>query len=116
MAEHIDTGKLGEALAEAYFREKGFLILHRNWRYRNLEIDLITSREQVLHFIEVKTKTSARFGFPEEEVDEKKFRHLVNAAEEYLYLNPQWKRICFDILAITLEPREYYLLEDVYFH
>jgi len=42
---------------------------------------------------------------------------LINAAEEYLYQNPQWQRIQFDILAITIlnnKIPEYFLIEDVY--
>jgi putative endonuclease len=41
----------------------------------------------------------------------------MNAAEEYQYLNPQWKFIQFDVLAITLrynESPEFYLIDDVY--
>jgi putative endonuclease len=50
-------------------------------------------------------------------VGKKKIQNLINAAEEYLYLNPQWKRIQFDILSILIlknEPVEYFLIEDVY--
>ena len=41
----------------------------------------------------------------------------MGAAEEYLYLHPEWKRIQFDILSITMlknEPVEYFFIEDVY--
>ena len=43
---------------------------------------------------------------------------LKTAAEEYQYKNPQWKYLQFDVLAITIVygvPREYFLIEDVYF-
>ena len=117
MASHNDTGKAGEVLAAAYFESRGYFILHKNWRHKNLETDLIAERNGMLHFIEVKTITTLKFGHPEEKVSTKKIRHLINAAEEFLYQYPQWKRVQFDVLAVTMlknkEP-EYFLIEDVY--
>lgn len=117
MAKHNETGSFGELLANTFFIEKGYTVLHQNWRYARWEVDIIASKENVLHFIEVKTKTTKSFGNPEEKVGKKKIQNLVNAAEEYLHLHPQWKRIQFNILAITMlknEPVEYFLIEDVF--
>jgi putative endonuclease len=115
MAKHIYTGRAGEDLALAYFINKGYQVKEKNWRRRNWEVDLIASYKGILHFIEVKTKSSGRYGYPEDEVDTKKIRYLINAAEVYLFENPQWQRIQFDILAITLgKTPEYFLIEDVY--
>ena len=117
MAQHNDTGEEGEALALAYVGEKGYLVLHRNWRHRHWEVDIIAHKQHVLHFFEVKTRRNRQFGFPEDNVDDKKIRNLIRAAEEYLYLHPQWKRIQFNILSITIfkdQPTEYFLIEDVY--
>ena len=47
----------------------------------------------------------------------KKIRNLINASEEYLFQNPQWQRIQFDVLSITMiknSATEYFLIEDVY--
>jgi putative endonuclease len=117
MAEHNKTGHLGEGLAINYLIQQGFTLLHQNWRYSHWEIDIITQKDGILHFIEVKTRRSKKFGHPEESVTKKKIQHLINAAEEYLYQFPEWKRIQFDILSITilkLEPVEYFFIEDVY--
>ena len=100
-----------------YFVEKGFTILHQNWRHSHWEVDIIASLNNVLHFIEVKTRRTKKFGYPEEDVSKKKVINLINASEEFLYLYPQWKRIQFDILSINLlrnEPAEYFLIEDVH--
>jgi putative endonuclease len=55
--------------------------------------------------------------FPEESVSKKKFNFLKKAAEEFLYLNPEYKNVQFNILSITLfkdkEP-EFFLIEDVF--
>ena len=117
MAMHNDTGKLGEELAAVYFEKLGYLILHKNWRHKNKEVDIIASHKNILHFIEVKTVTTLKFGHPEEKVDSKKIKYLIDASEEFLYENPQWQHIQFDVLSVTMIPNEdvkYFLIEDVY--
>jgi putative endonuclease len=117
MAQHNDTGNLGESMAVSYLSDKGYGILHQNWRYSHWEVDIIAEKDGILHFIEVKTKRTLKFGHPEDNVDRKKIKYLMNAAEEYLYQQPQWKRIQFNILSITMiknEPVEYFFIEDVY--
>ena len=115
MAKHNEVGTLGETLAGDYFIKNGYKLIHKNWRKGHWELDLIVSKNNILHFIEVKTKTSDKYGYPEDEVTVSKFRYLTSAAEEYVYENPNWKRIQFDILAITLEPKlTFFLSEDVY--
>ncbi len=117
MAEHNLTGNTGEALAAVHLAGKGYNILHQNWRHSRWEVDIIAEKDAILHFVEVKTRRTKKFGHPEENVDRKKIQNLINAAEEYLYQQPQWKRVQFDILSITIlkdEPVEYFLIEDVY--
>lgn len=117
MAHHNHTGFLGEEMAAKYLLEKGFSILHRNWRHSHWEVDIIASLNNTLHFIEVKTRRTQKFGYPEEDVTEKKIINLINASEEYLYLNPEWKLIQFDVLSITLlkgRPVEFFFIEDIY--
>lgn len=117
MARHLKTGELGEQLAAEYILKKGFTILHQNWRHSHWEVDIIGHKKEVLHFIEVKTRRTKTFGYPEEDVSKKKILNLINASEEFLHLHPEWKRIQFDILSINLfnhaEP-EYFYIEDVY--
>lgn len=114
---HLDTGKKGESLAAAYLQQQGYSILHRNWRHSHYEIDIIAVKADILHFIEVKTRRTATFGYPEESVSRKKFQCLQNAAVAFQYRHPGWKRIQYNILSITLlknKPPEYFLIEDVY--
>ncbi len=116
MAKHNQTGKDGELLALTWLTEKGYNVMHQNWRHGNWEVDFIASRQGRLHIIEVKTRTSSRFGFPEENMGTKKMQYLINAAEQYLYIDPQWQQLQFDILAININGSdvEYFLIEDVY--
>ncbi|MEY2916373.1 MAG: hypothetical protein RIS73_87 [Bacteroidota bacterium] len=117
MAQHNQTGATGESMAVKHLAKEGFAILHQNWRYGYWEVDIIASKSDVLHFIEVKTRRSKKFGHPEDAVSKKKIQNLINASEEYLFQFPQWKRIQFDILSITIlknEPVEYFFIEDVF--
>lgn len=116
MAHHNITGNLGEEMAVKYLLEKGYEIIHRNWRYRNWEVDIIASKENKLHIIEVKTRRTVTFGYPEDDVSKSKIKFLMGAAEEYLLLNSEWKLIQFDILSISLQKNkepQFFFIEDV---
>lgn len=113
-----EIGQLGEEIAAERLKSEGFTILERNWRHRHWEIDIIASQGRILHFIEVKTRRTLRFGYPEESISREKMTHLRNAAEAYLYKHPQWKYIQFDVMAVTLlngEIKEVLRIKDVYF-
>lgn len=116
MAKHLETGKQGEELAAEWLLAQGFELLHRNWKYSYFELDIIATKEHVLHFIEVKTRTTDTYGYPEEGVTAKKLERLMNAGEEFLHQYPGWKRIQYDILSIRqhrYKVPEFFFLEDV---
>jgi putative endonuclease len=118
MNHNQTTGAKGEELAAIFLTEKGFKIVERNWRFKQLEVDIIASKNNRLHFFEIKTRTSDKYGKPEESISKQKMTNLKNAAEEYQYLHPEWKYIQFDAVAITIlygNPVEYFLIEDIYF-
>ena len=113
-----DKGTNGENVAAIYLLQNGYSILERNWRFKRWEIDIIASKENKMHFVEVKTRTSKKFGHPEESVNEKKMNSLKKGAEEYLFKNQQWSLIQFDVIAITMKKEiieEIFLIEDVFF-
>ncbi|SDB99932.1 YraN family protein [Niabella drilacis] len=117
MGTHNQLGKQGEQLAAAYLAQEHYTILFRNWRYSHYEIDIIATKSNKLHFVEVKTRSSNRSGYPEESVTKRKFRYLQQAADEFLCQYPGHYRIQYDILSITIEagrPPEYFLIEDVF--
>ena len=117
MAMHLSTGRAGESRSAKWLQAQHFEILHINWRHSHFEIDIIAKKDGVIHFVEVKTRRTLKYGFPEESVSTSKFRALQKAAEQWLFLNPGHKRIQFDIISIliTKEGTELKLIEDVYF-
>ena len=116
MAIHNEIGKQGENLAADWLEKNEYYILHRNFRFKHWEIDIIAVKDITLHFIEVKTRTSETFGFPEDSVTSKKLHQLKIVAAVYLRANPQYQWIQFDVIAIVLQEKTTItLLEDVYF-
>ena len=117
MASHNETGIEGEKLAQAWLIQQGYTILHHNWKSGRYEIDYIASKDDILHFIEVKCRHHSPFTYPEESVTKGKFRRIQHAADHFLSMNTAYEWIQYDVLSITLyadkEP-EYFLLEDVY--
>lgn len=102
MAEHLETGKLGEDKAVAYLEEKGYEILARNHRYRHAEIDIIARKNKMLTFVEVKTRTNVSYGMPEEFVDATKRRLIMKAAEQYIFDRDWQGDIRFDVVSVII--------------
>lgn len=116
MASHLEIGKEGEKLAEAYLAERGYTVLHRNWRHGRYEIDLVMTKNGMLHFIEVKFRSYTHFGPPEDAVNKKKIKSLLQAIEQFLFLYPQYDDFRLDVLSITQQSPDdvaYFLIEDV---
>ena len=116
MAQHNETGNSGEKLAVNWLVKNGFTIRDVNWRYVHLEVDIIAVKGDTLHFVEVKTRSSTKFGNPEESITKKKMQNLKDAAERYMMIHTGWKWIQFDVLAILFKPGEieYWFNQDVY--
>jgi putative endonuclease len=100
VSDKIKKGKEGEDLAADFLVKNGFEIVERNYRSRRSEIDLIVKKNGWLIFVEVKMRSSDAFGFPEDFVDYKKVKNIVQGAEQYTYDNDWQGNIRFDIVSI----------------
>lgn len=97
-------GKWGEDLAVTHILREGLVLLERNWRYKRAEIDIIAREGEVLVFIEVKTRSYADFGLPEEMINKRKQKFLTDAAMAYMRsIGHEWE-IRFDILSVLGKP------------
>lgn len=103
-------GRWGETVAAYYLEARGYQVLARNVRTPHGEIDLVTRQGETggLVFIEVKTRTNASYGLPEEAVDAKKLEHLFRSAEVYLQGHPDQAALAWriDVIAIQGKPGE----------
>ena len=98
---NTELGRKGENLAAEYLIEKGFEIIQFNYRYGRAEIDIIAIDKNILVFVEVKYRTSTKFGFPEEFVDKPKVKRIKTAAESYIFEKNWTSDIRFDIVSIV---------------
>ncbi len=117
MAEHNETGKTGEELAVKHLEENGYEILETNWRFKNLEADIIAQKKKILVVVEVKTRRTNYFGEPEEFVDKKKQQNLIRAANAYIELKEIDLEIRFDIVSVLMKGEQILIrqIEDAFY-
>ncbi|MFA3783715.1 YraN family protein [Melioribacteraceae bacterium 4301-Me] len=96
-------GDIGEDIACKYLTEKGFSIIDRNYFYGHGEIDIIAKISNELVFVEVKTRKSIEYGYPETSITKNKIKQIKKTAEAYLYENNIKDQICrFDFIGILM--------------
>jgi putative endonuclease len=83
MNHNQKIGAWGEQAAAEYLAARGYEIVERNARTPYGEIDLVTRQEGFTVFVEVKARTTRRFGLPEEALTTRKLRHMRAAAGHY---------------------------------
>lgn len=102
------TGRWGEEVAARHLEQKGYTIISRNLKTPHGEIDLVARLPEpdgdVLVFVEVKTRRSSAYGFPEQSITAKKKEHLLNSAQAFRMDHPElgntWR---IDVIAIQQE-------------
>ena len=100
----INLGAQGEDLATDYLKTKAFKILVRNYRQKTGEIDIIARDGECLVFIEVKTRTSLRFGQPYEAVTPKKQAQINRVALDYITRNKLHNQpMRFDVVSVLIQ-------------
>lgn len=100
-----ELGQKGEDIAAQFLSQHGYTILKRNYRHQHAEIDFIVQKGGFLIFVEVKYRTSLRYGYPEEAGSERKQTLYTEAAEAYM-IQHDWKGpLRFDVIAITKQKK-----------
>lgn len=101
--EHLKMGVWGEELATAYLREKGYVILERDWHSTHRDIDIIARQGDYIVFVEVKTRRNRDFADPLQAVNYQKRKNLRLAINHYIHYrkfdNP-WR---FDVITVVGE-------------
>lgn len=104
MSKHNELGKDAEIIAVNFLKKNDYLILEQNYRHGHKEIDIICKDQEILVFVEVKYRSSIKYGWPESFVTTKKQENLKIAATHYLNNFDAPIPCRFDIIAIEPHP------------
>ena len=100
-------GHEGEDIAAQYLREHGYTIQERDWHCGHKDLDLVVTKDNVIAFVEVKTRTGNEWGDPQDFVTDRKIRSIVHSADAYLRLNQINMEVRFDIISVILDRGEF---------
>jgi putative endonuclease len=105
-------GNIGEIKSCEYLESAGYLIIEKNFRCAFGEIDIIASRENVICFVEVKTRSGSSYGEPQEALNPVKIGRIRHTASYYLGLkNLSGYEVSFDVISIKVSGKKL-LLEN----
>lgn len=107
MRNNKKKGNFGENIACDFLKKEGYAIIETNYQKRIGEIDIIARKKNIVHFIEVKTRSDSSleiFGLPQDAVNMKKKRKIIKTAlyylqEENFSEDTLWQ---IDVIAITV--------------
>ena len=97
------VGKLGEDLGCQYLKDNGFKIIEVNFYSHWGELDIVAEKKGVIHFVEVKTRRSKKYGMPSEAVTYGKLKRLKRTIDYYIIKNKlQNRKMTIDVIGIIL--------------
>lgn len=110
-------GRRGEDLAHRFLEQSGYRVVARNFRLPDGagEIDLIARQDDLVVFVEVKSRASDEFGAPERQMSPHKREHLKRAARVWArQAGVAWDRVRFDLVTVVFtQPPTITHLEDI---
>ena len=113
MALHNDFGHWGEEVAAGYLRRQGYTILHRNYRVGHRDLDIVALRDDVLVFVEVKTRRENSLVDAELAVDGRKIQSVSIAANSYIKRFNISALIRFDVITVVGSPSGTYRINHI---
>ena len=110
-------GNKGEEAVCSWLKGRGFEICERNFAVRSGEVDIIAQKDEVLAFVEVKTRKHNYFA-TSTVVTVSKQRKIISAAKMYIVKNNIQEDMVFrfDVATVTIEGQEHFVeyLEDAF--
>ncbi|WP_202711318.1 YraN family protein [Sporosalibacterium faouarense] len=97
-------GDYGEKLAMEYLNDNDYIIIERNFRNRIGEIDIIAKKDNIIVFIEVKSRKNSKYGYGYEAVNKRKQDKIIKLANSYInFKNLRSFQFRFDIIEVYFE-------------
>ncbi|MFN8255565.1 MAG: YraN family protein [Bacteroidales bacterium] len=106
MAFHNILGEKGEEIAVDYLQKKQYRIADRNWRYKKMEIDIVTFKDDLLVIVEVKTRSTDFIENLNELITRKKQKFLIEAANAYVEKKEIDLCVRFDVIFVVIRNNE----------
>lgn len=114
MAAKDALGQYGERVAVRHLQEAGYEVLARNWRCAHGELDVVAAREDVLAFVEVKTRSGVAYGLPAEAISEAKAQRLRELATAWVAAcQPSQTCLRFDLVSVLHQQKGPALVEHL---
>ena len=107
MQDRNITGKKGEEMAVLFLKKIGFRIIALNWRYKNLEVDIIAYDKDVLVFVEVKVRNTSTHALPNDVISPSKRSRIFKAAQIYLDSSGHQGELRFDVVTFIDNKLDY---------
>ncbi len=114
MINKVHKGAEGEEIALSYLLKRGYVLLERNWRFLRKEIDLIMRQGDMIIFVEVKARSTGRYGLAREAVGSKKQQSIAIAANGYMQKHGMNRAARFDVIEVNLRSGEVTHLENAF--
>ena len=95
-----EIGILGENAATDLLIKKGYAILERNYRVNHLEVDIIALKDGVIVFVEVKTRAADFLVAPQDAVNNRKQKFIINAANGYMRRHHRTEEARLDVITV----------------
>ncbi|MDR2585614.1 MAG: YraN family protein [Prevotellaceae bacterium] len=103
MDERWIKGKKGEELARTFLEQNGFVILSVHWQHGHKELDIVAERGEMLHIVEVRSRSEPCLIEPSQTVMYQKQQNIISAARAYIYKHKITKEVQFDIVSVLFE-------------
>lgn len=99
----LALGAQGEQLAVEHLQARGLVVLDRNWRCRDGELDVVVTDGSTLVVVEVKTRSGLGYGRPAEAVTPVKLARMRRLAQLWLAAHHvRWVEVRFDVVGVVL--------------
>ena len=117
MAESHILGNKGEDIAVGYLKKSGYKILLRNWKWGKHEIDIIAEKDDMIVFVEVKTRSENPKEHPRTAITVEKQKSMIYAADGYIQKFKIDKESRFDVLLIIMqgENPQFELIDNAFY-
>ncbi|MFR9069339.1 MAG: YraN family protein [Paraclostridium sp.] len=112
---NIQKGDLGESLATKYLQSKGAYIIENKFKIKPGEIDIIAKLNDEILFVEVKSRSNIKYGYPSESVNYKKKTKIVNVAKYYILKHKlEEMPVRFDVIEVYLKDNKINHIENAF--